>query len=155
MLIFHWVLSFSFICISLFARSVWKVMVWLCCVSYEQKKDKRIVLSSRIIYREHITEILAFCKHCIFSLCLFVMSFTNELLETNNDQQINLKYFVWFWKTPSQALKYFSNSISLPPYNKQVVLHCHRVWKWQVMRWKVIPGVGCLQETIERSIFSG
>ena len=34
----------------------------MCCVSYGQKRDKRIVLSSNTISWEYITVILAFCS---------------------------------------------------------------------------------------------
>ena len=63
----------------------------MCHVSYGRKRDKQIVLSSRMISWEYITEILVFWNNFFltcFCLCLlFFRSFSYEHWRTNNENR--------------------------------------------------------------------
>ena len=52
----------------------WVYVVSIRCVSYGQKRDRWILLSSNMSW-EYITVILAFCNHCIF-LHVFIYSYS-------------------------------------------------------------------------------
>ena len=121
-------------------------------MSYEQKRDLQIVLSSNMISWEFVTVISAFCNFYIFYRRLyttpfFSVSFSDEHRATN-DQYLATKepeILVHLRKLRHQHLKCLNKCMQITQCHELEPLSGTRGSKRGARRWKMTPGVGGLQ----------
>ena len=95
----------------------------MCCVSYRRKRDKRIVLSSNILYWKYYTAILASRNNCIFfhsllSICLLLQVVQLWILRNEWNWNFGLRLH----KTQSQELEILQQVYG----NSMAVFECHK-----------------------------